>query len=83
MKQDDPRLVFWSEDQWLASKGKVQAIHDSYWLADEQGRIVLYMVGKDMYPQCNRDLRVAEHIRDRMSPWAQVIQVPLVLVPVI
>ena len=81
MKQDDPNLVFWPKDQWTSAQGSVQAIRDSYWLTDEQGRIALYKVGRDLCPQCNRDLRVTEYLRDRIAPWAQIRKVDLVLVP--
>lgn len=81
MKQDDPQLVFWSESQWTATKGSVQAIHDAYWMADEEGRIVLSKYGRDLFPQCNGDLSVAEYVRNKVYPWAQIKQVGLVLIP--
>lgn len=81
MNQDHPSLEFWPEDRWVTSKGQVEAIHDAYWMTNDKGEIVFYKVGRDLSPQCNRALNVAEHVRDKIYPWATIKQIPLVLVP--
>jgi hypothetical protein len=85
MKQDDPHLVFRPVDSLTdPPDGLVQVIKDAWWCSlPDRGLLFYRSTPKSCYlaPQCNRNQDVAEAIRLRFYPWAELVFVPAVFIP--
>lgn len=84
---DDTRLVFLPFDQVHAGKGHCDVIRDCWWVVDPERGLLFYQRNRSgklrsASPQCNRNESIARSIQRRLYPWAEVRQVPLVMLPI-
>lgn len=82
---EDSRLVFLPVETASEPKdGLPQRCLKDYWWIFEPTRGILFYrqtaKSKHLSPQCNSNRVIAEQIRSRLYPWAEIKQVPKVFV---
>ncbi len=79
MDADDKNLSYIPLDRVTATQGLVQALHDRWWSVHPERGVVIY---RRFSPQCNMNEAISRKLTEKMYPWADVRQIPLVLVPI-
>jgi hypothetical protein len=85
IEHDDPRLIYLPFDQVNKAQGSCEVFRDAWWIVHPEKGLVFHNSAfrkglKEAAPQCNRDKNVAEYLRPKLYPWAEVRQIPLVTV---
>lgn len=85
--RDDSRLIFLSlEEATNLPSGSLFCYKEYWWIFDPKKGLVFYQgYGKRSIktaaPQCNLNGVIAEQVRSRLYPWAELRQVPIVFHP--
>lgn len=79
MDPDDERLSYIPLDRATRTKGIVYAVHDAWWSVHPERGLVMY---RNHSPQYNHSESISRDFTTRLYPWAEVRQIPLVLVKV-
>lgn len=88
LEQDDPRLRFMPRADILKASGVVFVYRDFWWITHPAKGLVFYESDTkkksitSAFPQRNSNKDVAEMLRGRMYPWAEVTFFSMVIVPI-
>lgn len=81
---DDPRFVFLPLDQIVTEPvGLCMVVRNAYWAVHpERGLVFWKRSASDLVPQYNSDKRVSDMVVPSQYPWAEVRQIPIVVLQV-
>lgn len=88
-EKDDWRIVYMPMDQITSAKGIVNVHRDKWWAVDpEKGLLFWQPLGKrkgkvlGASPQCNSNKSIADLVIKNNFPFAEIVQLPLVMAPI-
>ncbi|UXN70929.1 hypothetical protein N8A98_07000 [Devosia neptuniae] len=89
-EQDDPRLVYLPETNVMDVKGHCDVIRNRWWVVHPERGLIFWQPETrrrkgqltGAAPQCNSDETITRRVIAKLYPWAEVKQVPLVLLPI-
>ena len=87
---DDPRFVYLAESKAVDASGHCDVIRDAWFCVHPEKGLMFWQDNlrrrkgslTGARPQCNRNEALARDLCARMYPWAEVKQIPLVIVPI-
>lgn len=82
---DDPHFVYIPLDQIVTEPdGLCQVVRNAYWAVHPERGLVFWKrsTASDLIPQYNSDKRVSDMIVPSQYPWAEVRQIPIVVLQV-
>jgi hypothetical protein len=80
---DDERISYIPFDDVTKARGLVEAWRDAWWSVHPERGLIMWRPNRRSagFPQCNQNEIIARKIGDKMYPWAEIRQIPLVLIP--
>lgn len=85
IERDDPRMSFIQFDKVADPDGLyVEVFRDRWWVVDPERGVALWRERgmTSLSPQCNASEAITRSLVECLYPWADVRQVPMVLVPI-
>jgi hypothetical protein len=80
---DDKRIAYIPFDDVAKARSLVEALHNHWWSVHPERGLIMWRPDRRSAgsPQCNQDEIIARKIGENMYPWAEIRQIPLVLIP--
>lgn len=77
MTDDHPNLRFMPLDDVTKASGAVDIVRDAWWAVHPERGLVFWRYS----PQCNGVESIARSVIPTLYPWANIRQIPLVMIP--
>ncbi len=84
IEPNDPRLQFIPLDQVEKTSGNFEVYVNAWWMVHPEKGIAFFGRTEktrlsECAPQCNRDENLTRWLAEQLYPWAEVKQIPLVM----